>query len=109
MLSISVKYIKLFNKIDKNGDGKITRAELFDGLQQFLQKPEITGNLREKVDCIFNNIDLDHNNYIEYEEFVRAAVDKEYFLNEQFLKFAFDYFDRDHNGDINYKEIKNLF
>ena len=100
--------IKLFNRIDKNGDGRITREELFDGLQQFLKKSN-TENLREKVDCIFNNIDLDHNNYIEYEEFVRAAIDKEYFLNEQFLKFAFDYFDRDHNGDITFDEIKNLF
>ena len=27
--------VKLFNKIDKNGDGKITREELFNGLQSY--------------------------------------------------------------------------
>ena len=99
--------IKLFNKIDKNGDGQICREELYKGLESFLK---LSGKeLKEKVDIIFNNIDTDHNGYIEYEEFLRAAVDKEYFLSDNFLKFAFDYFDRDKNGEISYNEIKQLF
>ena len=99
--------IKLFNKIDKNGDGQISREELYKGLENFLK---LSGKeLKEKVDTIFNNIDTDHNGYIEYEEFLRAAVDKEYFLSDNFLRFAFDYFDRDKNGEISYNEIKQLF
>ena len=99
--------IKLFNKIDKNGDGQICREELYKGLENFLK---LSGKeLKEKVDIIFNNIDTDHNGYIEYEEFLRAAVDKEYFLSDNFLRFAFDYFDRDKNGEISYNEIKQLF
>ena len=99
--------IKLFNKIDKNGDGQICREELYKGLESFLK---LSGKeLKEKVDIIFNNIDTDHNGYIEYEEFLRAAVDKEYFLSDNFLRFAFDYFDRDKNGEISYNEIKQLF
>jgi calcium-dependent protein kinase len=99
--------IKLFNKIDKNGDGQISREELYKGLENFLK---LSGKeLKEKVDIIFNNIDTDHNGYIEYEEFLRAAVDKEYFLSDNFLRFAFDYFDRDKNGEISYNEIKQLF
>ena len=74
--------IKLFNNIDKNGDGQITREELYKGFENFLK---ITGqDLQNKVDIIFNNIDTDHNGYIEYEEFIRAAVDKEYFLSQIF-------------------------
>ena len=46
---------------------------------------------------------------MEYEEFIRAAVDKEYFLSETFLKYAFDYFDRDKNGEISFNEVKQLF
>ena len=99
--------IKLFNKIDKNGDGQICREELYKGLESFLK---LSGKeLKEKVDIIFNNIDTDHNGYIEYEEFLRAAVDKEYFLSDNFLRFAFDYFDRDKNGEISFNEIKQLF
>ena len=66
-------------------------------------------DLENKVDIIFNNIDTDHNGYIEYEEFIRAAIDKQYFLSDNFLKFAFDYFDRNKNGRINFNEIKQIF
>jgi calcium-dependent protein kinase len=99
--------IKLFNKIDKNGDGKITREELFSGFQELRKKTD--EELKQEVETVFTNIDTDHNGYIEYEEFIRAAIDKEYFLNEKFLRFAFNYFDRDHNGNITFEEVKNLF
>ena len=100
--------VKLFNRIDKNGDGKISREELFDGLLHFLKSPT-ADKLKSQVEQIFNNIDTDHNNYIEYEEFVRAAIDKEYFLSDAILQFAFNYFDRDRNGTIGLDEIRNLF
>ncbi len=100
--------VKLFNKIDKNGDGKISREELFNGLQPY--KKELSDEeLRKQVDTIFNNIDTDHNNHIEYEEFVRAAIDKNNFLSVNFLQFAFNYFDKDHDGGITYEEVKNKF
>jgi calcium-dependent protein kinase len=99
--------IKLFNKIDKNGDGKITKEELYSGFQELRKKSE--DELKREVEMVFTNIDTDHNGYIEYEEFIRAAIDKEYFLNEKFLRFAFNYFDRDHNGNITFDEVKNLF
>ena len=34
---------------------------------------------------------MNHNIYIEYEEFVRGAVNKEKFLTENVLKFAYNY------------------
>ena len=99
--------IKLFNKIDTNGDGKIVKEELYNGLQAYLK---LEGDeLRNEVDIIFNNIDSDHNGYIEYEEFIRAAIDKEYFLNDSFLKFAFNYFDMDRSGLITLDEVTKLF
>ena len=96
---------KLFNQIDKNGDGKISKEELYKGLSGRYK----TDNLEKEVDLIFKNLDMDNNGYIEYEEFVRAAVSKEYFVNENVLRFAFRYFDKDNSGEIEYKEIKELF
>ena len=100
--------VKLFNKIDKNGDGKITREELFNGLQPF-KKDLSDEELKKQVDTIFNNIDTDHNDHIEYEEFVRGAIDKNNLLSVNFLQFAFNYFDKDHDGGITYEEVKNKF
>ena len=99
--------IKLFNNIDQNGDGKISKEELFNGLQSYLASEG--DKLKHDVELIFRHLDTDHNGYIEYEEFIRAAVDKEYFLNGDFIKFAFNYFDRDGNGNITLEEVKNLF
>ena len=65
--------------------------------------------MRKQVDIIFNNIDSDHNGYLEYEEFVRAAIDKDHFLSVNFLQFAFNYFDKDHDGEITLEEVKNKF
>ena len=100
--------VTLFNQIDKNGDGKISKDELFNGLQPY--KKDISDEqLRKQVDIIFNNIDSDHNGYLEYEEFVRAAIDKDHFLSVNFLQFAFNYFDKDHDGEITLEEVKNKF
>ena len=96
---------KLFNQIDKSGDGKISKDELYKGLVGRYK----TETLEKDVDSIFKNLDMDNNGYIEYEEFVRAAVSKEYFLSENVLRFAFRFFDKDNSGEIEFNEIKALF
>ena len=52
---------------------------------------------------------MDNNGYIEYEEFVRSAVSKEYFVDENILRFAFRYFDKDDSGEITFDEIESVF
>lgn len=96
---------KLFDKLDVNGNGKITKDELFIGLSLFIEDD----NLKKDIDEIFLNLDLDNNNYISYEEFIRAAIDKEIFLKEDILKFAFQYFDKDNNGNISIEELEMVF
>ena len=100
-----VNACKLFNQIDVNGDGKINKQEFLKGLQTKLN----SDTLAKDVDTIFKNIDMDNNGYIEYEEFVRAAVSKEYFVDENVLRFAFRYFDKDNSGEITFDEIESVF
>ena len=99
---------KMFNKIDINKNGKITKDELMlclvmNGIS--ISDDENT-NL---VDRIFNVIDSDKNNYIEHEEFVRGSISKETFMKEDVIKMSFRFFDKDDNGEITFEEIRDLF
>lgn len=96
---------KLFYMIDTNHDGKIAKEELLNGLNN---------NLSNKIsdlefDKLFKNIDLNNNGFIDYEEFVAAAVNKNYFLRENILTQAFKFFDKDNSGEISFDEIEKLF
>ena len=100
-----VNSCKLFNQIDKSGDGKISKAELFKGLSERYKSK----TLEKDIDEIYKNLDMDNNGYIGYEEFVRGAVSKEYFIRDNVLRFAFRYFDKDDSGAITFDEIEQLF
>ena len=52
---------------------------------------------------------MDNNGYIGYEEFVRGAVNKHYFVQPFVLKYAFKYFDKDNSGEITFDEIEKFF
>ena len=96
---------KLFNQIDLNADGKITQQELYEGLRSRIK----SDTLEEDIKKIFQKLDMDGNGFIEYEEFVRAAVSKEKFMGENVLKFAFRFFDKDNSGKIDFEEIEKIF
>ena len=100
-----VNSCKLFNQIDKSGDGKMTKAELLKGLSERYNSK----TLEKDVDEIYKNLDMDNNGYIGYEEIVRGAVSKEYFIKDNVLRFAFRYFDKDNSGEITFDEIEQLF
>ena len=91
--------------MDTDGDGKINKNDLLKGLRSKTDSKA----LEKDVERIYRNIDMDNNGYIEYEEFVRAAVSKEKFINDNILKFAFRYFDKDNSGEISREELEEVF
>ena len=91
--------------IDKNGNGKINQEELYNGLSELYK----SDRLKEDVAEIFRNIDINNDLYLEYEEFVRAAIDKSIFLTDDSLKFAFNFFDKEGKGEITAKDLINVF
>ena len=53
-----------------------------------------------------SSIDIDNNGYIEYTEFITAAMNKEKAFTTGNLRMAFNYFDSDRSGKISCGELK---
>ena len=96
------KLRNIFIKFDSNGDGHLTKEELMHGLMEMMEKEEA----KKEVNRLMELIDTDGNGFIEYEEFLRASMDKKKLLSKKNLKIVFDYLDKNKNGKISYDEIK---
>jgi len=92
---------QMFKQFDKNGDGKLDRAEIRDGYDKYHGK--VIGD--EDLDKIFSQIDIDNSGYIDYTEFVASAMKLQELMTDVNLKRAFDMFDQDRSGTISAKEI----
>ena len=96
--------IKLFKLANKNEDGKLLRNELKETLLNFVSE-EFLSNYDE----IFSQLDGDNNGFIDYEEFLRATLDRKSFVNENVLILAFDFFDKNRSGYISRDKIMSYF
>ena len=96
---------KLFNRIDEDDDCKINMKELLEGLKIKYN----TVVKQQDVEQIFQNLDINNNGYIDYEEFVSAAVNKKKFMNKNVLMLAFKFFDKNDSGEITFDEIEKMF
>jgi len=93
---------RIYKMMDKDQDGRISKKELKNAFR------EIHGTVLAdiEVDNIFKSIDHDNNGYIEYEEFLRATIDRNLLLSESNLRHAYDLFDLDKSGTISVEEVK---
>jgi serine/threonine protein kinase len=91
---------KLYNKLDKNCDYKITKAELYNAY-----KDANIPMTQEEIDNIMNSIDFDQNGTVDYEEFIRMCIPKEQLFTDANLQNAFLLFDTDRKGFITPSEI----
>jgi calcium-dependent protein kinase len=91
---------QLYDKLDKNSDYKITKAELYKAYKE--AGIPITG---EELDRIITSIDFDNNGNVDYEEFIRMCIPKEQLFTEANLENAFSLFDKDKKGFITPSEI----
>ena len=97
------KLKKIFNKIDLNSDGKLSKEELNIAFKEAGIEME-----KEELNKVIESIDFDGNGYIEYEEFIRVTIPKEQLFTDANLKTAFDMFDLDKNGTISLTEFKEI-
>ena len=97
--------LKIYRYFNESGNCKLTKEELINGLNKYRKKEEVV----EKVDNLFILLDSDNNGYIEYEEFLRACIDKKEVLTNEYLKYAFKFLDKDRKGTLNCEEINKAF
>ncbi|KDP33161.1 hypothetical protein JCGZ_13426 [Jatropha curcas] len=98
----------IFNKFDKNGDGKISSEEVIQSLGELGTKIS-----PEEVQCMMQEFDKDGDGYIDLDEFVdfiqRGGTDgtTQSGGNKE-LKDAFDLYDIDKNGLISASELHKV-
>lgn len=95
---------RIFREFDVNKDGKLSISELKLGFEKIYGKT--MSNL--EVENIISKMDMDKNNYVEYEEFLRVCLDMKNIATETNLKLAFEKFDSDNDGYLDRDEIMSI-
>ncbi|CAF1696299.1 hypothetical protein HID58_050139 [Brassica napus] len=97
-----MSYVKVFESIDKNKDGKISWDEFSQWIRAF--SPLMTS---EEIDEMFTELDADGDRQIDIVEFAKCYVvgEKEEEEEEAVLKEAFDLYDINRDGKISPGEL----
>ena len=101
----SSNILKLFRYFNKSGNCKLTKEELMNGLYDYRDKNEVN----KVVDHLFSLLDGDNNGYIEFDEFLRACINKKIILTNTYLKYAFKFLDKEKTGTLNTQKIIKAF
>ena len=97
--------LKFYRYFNEAGDCKLTKDELMNGLTKYRKKEEI----EDVINNLFILLDGNNNGYIEYEEFLRACLNKKEILNDEYLKYAFKFLDKKKKGQLSTKQISYAF
>jgi calcium-dependent protein kinase len=96
--------LELFQAFDKNGDGVLSKEEIYEGYKNILGEVEAA----KEVERIMNEVDIDRSGTIDYNEFVMAATNRQNMLNKEKLEATFKMFDKDGSGSISSEEIRSF-
>lgn len=89
---------------DENGDGQISSVELHHSLQRV--DPDVTF---DDAQSIVAAIDADHNGLCSFDEILSARINRKLKSKESRLRKVFQFFDHDHDGKINAKELEAVW
>lgn len=93
----------MFQAFDKDNDGKLSKLELKNGYAASGQKIS-----DEQINDMFDLVDLDHSGFIDYSEWIVAAISDTALTSTDKLQLAFKMFDKDGSGLISANEITNV-
>ena len=98
---------KVYSNFNTTFDGKMPLKQLQEGFENYLNSKSLEKNeFDKKMKIIFELLDTNKNEFIDYEEFCKGGVNKNLFTERDVLKFAFDFIDKDGSGTINFQELK---
>lgn len=95
---------RVFKAFDKNGDGRLSIEEVKEGYLEHYGR--IISD--EEVEKMFAAVDTDGSGFIDYSEFVVAAMNEQQLTTNDKLQAAFKMFDKDGSGIITADEIKEV-
>lgn len=93
-----------FQKLDKNGDGRLSREELVEAYSETMSLAEA----ESIVTHILSQVDADGNGYIDYSEFLMASANQQSLVSKSNLEAAFSAFDKDKSGTISIAELREM-
>ena len=91
-----------FMILDINGDGKLSREEITEGLEKVRYTKYFD------IEKIIEECDADGSDFIDYSEFLTAAMDWQGALSKRKLESAFKTFDLNGDGKIDINELKEM-
>ena len=95
-----------FRELDTNNNGCLTKEEFLSGMQSWERFSLLTPAEAEKL---FENLDDNRNNMIEYSEFSQASWSQDILQDQGTLRIAFNVLDHNNDGHISLEEAKAAF
>ena len=90
-------------EIDKDKNGFLSYDEVLGAYKEYYGD-----GAEEQVENLFKICDIDKSGQIDFSECLAASVNKATLLQDEKLKAAFDYYDKDGSGSISTEEIKQV-
>ena len=90
--------------LDLNGDGRLSSQELLFEYKKFHPLVEA----EENVSKVMKEVDINGSGFIDYSEFLMAALKQETLLSKANLEIAFKSFDTGRKGWINVGDLKKM-
>tara|TARA_B110000285_G_C14962238_1_gene532251 strand:- start:388 stop:819 length:432 start_codon:yes stop_codon:yes gene_type:complete len=95
---------EIFLKVDSNNDGVIS----IDEFKAAQKKVKCFSLGKLKWDTILRRIDLDGDGKLDYHEFYTACVNHQKLISKENIKFAFEVFDKNGDGEISVAELQQI-
>jgi calcium-dependent protein kinase len=83
-----------FKTFDKNGNGTISKDELYEGYKEIYGNKMTEDELQAEVDKIMEKLDIDKSGQVDYTEWAVGTINKVDALTTEKLQKAFSLFDK---------------